>query len=277
MAVFRQPSEYRAIDTAAERTLECDIGLAAYNYTRASSTANNFSIGDSERIPLEEGYFVRNITIDEQSRLENGKPGDMYGYLLFNTTGLPEFRARTLDIGALIDYYVSEAFSGILADGESVPVFPTGITPAIRNPEKNISELFGSMATAMTDQLRQSNSEMAYGMTARTVVLVRVQWVWLTLPFFVVLASGLFLVAEMIESRRKTDVKLWKSTATSLLFHSVLLSEGKMSSGFSDPEILEDTVKVRDVRLDTSERSPQLHSSHIASSDQGSLPSTPRE
>lgn len=229
------------------------------------------------RIPLDEGHFVRNITIDEQHQLENNKPGDMYGYLLFNTTGLPEFRVRTLDIGALIDYFVSETFSGILADGESVPVFPSGITPAIRNPEKNISELFGSMATAMTDQLRQSNSEMAYGMTARTVVLVRVQWVWLTLPFFVVLASGLFLVAEMVESRRKTDVKLWKSTATSLLFHSVLLSEGKMSSAISDPKELEDTIKTKKVRLDSSERSDEVCSNNIAPNDQGSLLRNPRE
>lgn len=203
--------------------------------------------------PLDEGYLDTNISIEEQSQIFNTDAGDMYGYLLFNTTGLPEFRVRTLDIGALIDYFVSETFSGTLADGELIPVFPAGITAAIRNPEKNISELFGSMATTMTDQLRQGNNEMAYGLTARTVVLVRVEWVWLTLPFFVVLASGLFLIAEMVESRRKTDVKLWKSTATSLLFHSVSLSERKMCSGVSDPKQLEKIVKAKKVKLDSSE------------------------
>lgn len=229
-----------------------------------------------ERIPLDEGYLDTNTSIDEQSQIGDTDEGDMYSFLLFNTTGLPEFRARTLDIGALIDYFVSETFSGTLADGESVPVFPAGITAAIRNPEKNISELFGSMATTMTDQLRQSNNEMAYGQTARTVVLVRVQWVWLTLPFFVVLASGLFLIAEMVESRRKTDIKLWKSTATSLLFHSVLLSERKMCSGVSDPKQLEKMVKAKKVRLDSSEYSDHILLNQIAPSGQESLLSTPR-
>lgn len=222
------------------------------------------------------GYLDYNASVDELSQIENADKGDMHSYILFNTTGLPEFRVRTLDIGALVDYFVSETFSGTLADGESVPVFPAGITTAIRDPGKNISELFESMATTMTDQLRQSNNEMAYGLTARTVVLVRVQWVWLTLPFFVVLASGLFLIAEMAESRRKTNVKLWKSTATSLLFHSVLPSEGRMRSGVSDPKQLEKMAKARKVRLDGCQSSDKLSLNRISPSSQGSLLSTPR-
>lgn len=133
------------------------------------------------------------------------------------------------------------------------------------------------MATTMTNQLHQSNNEMAYGLTARTVVLVRVQWVWLTLPFFVVLASGLFLIAEMVESRSKTDVKLWKSTATSLLFYSVLLCEGEMCCGVSNPKQLERMVKEKKVRLDGSERSGKFLLNHTAPSVHGSLLSIRRD
>lgn len=232
-----------------EQTLECDISLSAYNYTKASSIANKFSIDGIEKIPLDDGYSFLNASSDEILEIENTDEGDFYSYILFNTTGLPEFRVRTLDMGALIDYFISQSFSGTLADGESVPEFAAGITVAIRNPQKNISQILESMAITMTDQLRSSYNAVAGGLTARTVVLVRVQWAWLTLPVGVVLASGLFLIAEMIESRRTTYVRLWKSTATSLLFHSVSEAEEIMRPEIPGPEQLDKKVKATSVML----------------------------
>ncbi|KAI3392355.1 hypothetical protein diail_5835 [Diaporthe ilicicola] len=246
LAAFRQPSEYRGgADTAVEQTLECDIGLAAYKYTNASSITNKFTPGNVEKIQLDDGYF-------------DYRADDSDSHIQFNTTGLPEFRVRTLDLSALLDYYLSDSFSGTLVDGEEMPVFAAGITTAIRNPQKNISEVLDSMATSMTDQLRTNYNATASGLTARAVVLVRVQWAWLALPFFVVMASGLFLIAEMVESRRATDIRLWKSTATSLLFHSVSPAEGVVRTGISDPEKLQTVAKATIVRLENPNQSDQV-------------------
>ncbi|KAL1855724.1 hypothetical protein Daus18300_011007 [Diaporthe australafricana] len=252
LAAFRQPSEYRGgSDTAVEQTLECDIGLVAYKYTNASSITNNFTLGDVQKITLDDGYY-------------NDQVADPDSHILFNTTGLPEFRVRTLDLSALLDYYVSDSFSGTLVDGEEMPVVAAGITTAIRSPQKNISEMLDSMALSMTDQLRTNYNATARGRTARAVVLVRVQWAWLALPFFVVLASGLFLIAEMVESRRTTDIRLWKSTATSLLFHSVSPDEGIMRTGMAGPEQLHRVAKATKIRLEIPSQSDQVLLNHAA-------------
>lgn len=69
-------------------------------------------------------------------------------------------------------------------------------------------------------QLRSSYDDTANGQIAKSVVLVRVQWAWLTLPLFVVLASPALVLAQMMHSRRGRGVSLWKSLSTALLFHS---------------------------------------------------------
>lgn len=241
LAAFRQPSEYRGgADDALEQTLECDISLVAYKYTNASSTANTFTFGSTEKIHLEEGYVI-----------SDARKTDNSNHILFNTTGLPEFRVSILDLAALLDYFPSDSFSGTLVDGEEMPVFAQGITAAIRSPEKNISSLLDSMALSMTDQLRTSvNATIAPGLTAKSVLLVRIQWAWLVLPFFVVLASAAFLIAEMAESRRSRDVMLWKSTATSMLFHSVKPAEGVMRMDVQNPKQLQHVVKNTSVKLE---------------------------
>ncbi|KAK2603172.1 hypothetical protein N8I77_009650 [Diaporthe amygdali] len=243
LAAFRQPSDYRArSDGALEQTLECDISLVAYKYSNASSIANNFTFGSVEKVQLEAGYLL--------------SPNSYNPTILFNTTGLPEFRITTLDLIALRDYFTSDSFSGTLVDGEEVPAFSQGITAAIRSPKKNISSLLDSMALSMTDQLRTSpNATIAPGLTAKSVLLVRIQWAWLVLPFFVVLASAAFLIAEMAESGRTRDVMLWKSTATSMLFHSIKPAEGVMRMDVQSPKQLQEMVKNTSVKLE--------HLSHI--------------
>lgn len=250
-----------------EQTLECDVGFTAYNYTKASSITNNFTIDSMEKIPLDDSYVYYNSSFVE----------DSYNYILFNMTGLPEFRVRIVDLGALIDYFVSESFSGTLGDGEAAPVLPAGITAAIRNPQKNVSEMLDSMAVTMTDQLRTNYNATARGLTAKTVVLVRVQWAWLSLPFFVVLASGLFLIAEMAECRRTTDIRLWKSTATSLLFHSVSATEGLMRIEILGPEQLHRMAKATNIRLESPRQSDQMLLNHAAPHGQVRHTSTPMD
>lgn len=240
LAAFRQGGDYRgAAYRALEQTLECAISLVAYKYSNASSIANDFIFGSVEKVQLEAGYYL-----SDRANIYNPT-------ILFNTTGLPEFRVSFLDLGVLRDYFESDSFSGTLCDGESAPVYSHGITAAIRSPPKNISSLLDSMAISMTDQLRTSpNATIAPGFTAKSVLLVRIQWAWLSLPFFVVLASAAFLIVEMAESRRSRDIMLWKSTATSMLFHSVLPAEGVMRTKAQSPKQLRETAKTIRVKLE---------------------------
>lgn len=239
LAAFRQGGDYRgSAYRALEQTLECDISLVAYKYSNATSIANDFNFGSVEKVQLEAGYHLTGQDIYNPT-------------ILFNTTGLPEFRVSLLDLEVLRDYFTSDSFSGTLTDGESAPVYSNGITAAIRSPQKNISSLLDSMAISMTDQLRTSpNATTAPGFTAKSVLLVRIQWAWLGLPFFVVLASAAFLIAEMAESRRSRDIMLWKSTATSMLFHSVFPAEGVMRTKAQSPKQLRETAKTIRARLE---------------------------
>lgn len=78
----------------------------------------------------------------------------------------------------------------------------------------------------MIDQLRSSYNETASGLTTKPVVIVRVHWPWLALPFTVVLAAAVLLLAEMIESRRSKNISLWKHSSTALLFHPIPQGQG---------------------------------------------------
>lgn len=250
IVAFRQSSSYSG-DAAIEQTLECDLSFAAYKYTNASSVASNFSIQNTEIIPLDPGHLALTWT-NETSYLSDS--------IVFNTSGLPEFRLAETDIGALLDFFPSDSFSGTLVDGESAPVYAAGITAALRNPQKNMTALFASMATMMTDQLRSSYDASARGLSARSVVLVRVRWAWLALPLFVVLAAAVLLVAEIAESRAARGVPLWKSSSTALLFHSVSPEANALRPQVRSPEQLRRAVESARVALDNQ----QIHH-HLSS------------
>lgn len=262
IVAFRQPSSYSG-DAADEQTLECDLSFAAYKYTNASSVASDFSIQDTEVIPLDPGHAALTWTNHTEMISDS---------IIFNTSGLPEFRLADTDIGALLDFFPSDSFSGTLVDGESAPVYAAGITAALRNPQTNISALFTSMARMMTDQLRSGYDAAAGGLSARPVVLVRVRWAWLALPLFVVLASTVLLAAEMAQSRRGRGVPLWKASSTALLFHSVSRETSTLLPQVRSPEQLKKAVGSTRVALDDR----QVHHHHLAPLQaSGSVSKTP--
>lgn len=104
--VLRQPSDYMTHDDTVEETLECDLSFAAYRYSTATSVGNTFAFGHVEAVVLDPKSFVHEGTNNEQS------------HLVFNTSGLPEFRVSMWDLGALLQFYPPDSFSGTLAVGE---------------------------------------------------------------------------------------------------------------------------------------------------------------
>lgn len=251
-AVFRKPSDYIKLDTTVEETLECDLSFAAHTFSNVTSVGNSFNFGNVETTPLDPGSFVDVGNWSSQS------------YVIFNTTGLPEFKVSMWDLGALLYFFPSDHFSGKLAVGESPASYSAGITPGVWSPGRNVSEVLQKMAKGMTDQLRSTYSANARGLTASSVVLVRVQWLWLTLPFAVVLAAAVLLMAEMVESRRSRNISLWKSSSTALLYHSISPTQDIMSTHIQSPRQLEKLAKATRVSLGVDVQAPSSYSSSLA-------------
>lgn len=247
-AIFRQPSDYTKYDTTVEETLECDLSFAAYTYSNVTSVGNDLNFGSIETTPLDPGSYVDAGNWSSQS------------YVLFNTTGLPEFQVSIWDLGALLYFFPSDHFSGKLAVGESPATFSAGITPGVWSPGRNVSQVLQTMARGMTDQLRSTYNANARGLTASSVVLVRVQWPWLALPFAVVLAAAVLLLAEMLESRRSRSISLWKSSSTALLYHTVSPAQDIISTQVQSPQQLEKLAKATRVSLGVDRKTPSAYS-----------------
>lgn len=237
VAAFRQPSSYDGNRTSLNQTLECDISFTAYKYFNASSTSNQFSIENTETIALDDAYVTHFVNSRDQ------------GYVTFNTSGLPEFKVSIADIGALLLFFPSSSFSGMLLEGEDVPTYSDGIATALGRLSTNLTTIFENIAGSMTNELRSRYNTTAYGLTATTVVVVHVRWAWLVPPAVVVLASAVVLVAGMYGSRAKADVAIWKTSSTALLFHSVSLSDETMRAEFESPEQLKERIKDKKVKL----------------------------
>lgn len=252
-AVFRQPSDYIKYDATVEETLECDLSFAAYTYSNVTSVGNDFKFGNVEVTPLDNGSYISSGDVNKRA-----------SYILFNTTGLPEFTVSMWDLGALLYFFPSDHFSGKLATGEGAATYSAGITPGVWSPGRNVSQVLDKMAVGMTNQLRSNYNATARGLTASSVVLVRVQWPWLALPFAVVLAAAVLLLAEMVESRRSRNISLWKSSSTALLYHSVSPTRDVMSPHIHSPRQLEKLAKSTRVILGVDRQAPSAYSSTLS-------------
>lgn len=252
-AIFRKPSDYVKYDATVEETLECDLSFAAYTYSNVTSLGNDFNFGNVEVTPLDNGSFVSSGDADGRA-----------SYIVFNTSGLPDFTVSMWDLGALLYFFPSDHFSGKLATGEGPATYSAGITPGVWSPGRNISQVLDKMAVGMTNQLRSSYNATARGLTASSVVLVRVQWPWLALPFAVVLAAAVLLLAEMVQSRRSRNISLWKSSSTALIYHSISPTQDVMSPHIHSPQQLEKLAKSTRVILGVDRQAPSAYSSTLS-------------
>ena len=82
----------------------------------------------------------------------------------------------------------------------------------------NISMTMENIATAMTNYVRDSSNLTVVGQVGQTHVYVTVIWPWIILPAFLVIASIVYLMLAMYESKRKR-VRVWRTSELALLFH----------------------------------------------------------
>ncbi|KAL2064952.1 hypothetical protein VTL71DRAFT_4092 [Oculimacula yallundae] len=83
-----------------------------------------------------------------------------------------------------------------------------------------IPQAMKELATAMTVAFRSFKTVPVYGEATSIQTYVRVQWVWIVLPLFVVGATAIFLVFAMISTSRN-GMELWKGSALAMLFYGL--------------------------------------------------------
>jgi hypothetical protein len=145
--------------------------------------------------------------------------------VVFNQTGLPVLGAMAPDVGSMVQFFTSDRFSGAIYTGESVPSKPKGVGNVLLNT--NITEAFTNMAESMTEQLRSSSNDTAYGFTITQVQYVQVQWAYLLLPLFVQTLCGVLLILTSLSSQ-DNHVRLWKSSTVAALYHDIVLEDGSI-------------------------------------------------
>ena len=86
------------------------------------------------------------------------------------------------------------------------------------NASSNISLAMDNIATTLTNYFRDSNNATVAGQAGQAETYVPVDWPWITLPAFLVIAGIIFLILAMFESKRQ-GARIWKTSELALLFH----------------------------------------------------------
>ena len=108
----------------------------------------------------------------------------------------------------------------------------------------DLAARFQAIADSMTDYVRAGpNSQRATGASVRSVVFVRVHWLWLALPLFEGLAAVTLLAVTVVWSRQSEGTALWKSSALALLFSRYTARDGLLEPDPAGPAGVEDFAK----------------------------------
>ena len=82
----------------------------------------------------------------------------------------------------------------------------------------NIPMMMENIATALTNYVRDSSNLTVVGQVGQAHIYVTVIWPWIILPAVLVIASIIFLMLAMYESKRK-GARVWRTSELALLFH----------------------------------------------------------
>lgn len=225
VAVLGGLSKYYHEEPVYRNVQECELSLVAYRLSDISATGNNFSLGMLEKIPLTNGTYIKSQ--------DNGQEPNNRDQIRFSVPNSPDMFVRAPDFAALADYLSREPFTGEI--DSMLQRSNPGIRSGLLNREPK--DVFAAMAKSMTDYIRSGpGSLLAYGSRVDEVVFVQIQWAWLALPLFAVLATVGLLAATVLASRRAVDLPLWKDMTLPLLFMEYDVDGGGLRTKMSGPE-----------------------------------------
>ena len=82
----------------------------------------------------------------------------------------------------------------------------------------NLSQTFETIATAMTQTVRQNDGIKVAGRIIEQVTIVQVRWAWLVLPLLNIILGSMFLVLTIVVTN-KAKLPLWKEGVLPVLMH----------------------------------------------------------
>lgn len=142
-----------------------------------------------------------------------------------------------------------KAFEGNLSGTPGSSAVPKATSNFIGafNASSNISMTMNNIATAMTNYFRDSSNITVTGQVGQTESYVHVNWLWIILPAFLVLAGTIFLLLAMFESKR-SGACVWKTSELALLFHGLETSHPELNAPHRSSE-MEDMASKINVKM----------------------------
>lgn len=97
-----------------------------------------------------------------------------------------------------------------------------GIYNVTMAPPYDFNAYLDLITTSMTNNLRTKiqGTEPVIGPAWGTQTFVRIRWVWISLPVFLLLATLAFVVGTIVKSSRQ-QVGIWKTSALAMLLHGL--------------------------------------------------------
>jgi hypothetical protein len=212
-----------------EEIVECNLSLAAYRFSNITAAGSNFTISATDKVALRNG--IATVDIDpavNQPAVNQSTVADFTvqdyrpWYYTFQpqADNYPNLTISEADFAAIIDFFASSLVVGKLLYGGLAIGGEAGVRIPFSYPS-NLTKIFQNVESAMTEYvLSGPGSTFVGGERIDSVIYVRVQWYWLSLPCFVmVLALGVVSWA-IVGSKRADGVELWKDSPLALLFAS---------------------------------------------------------
>ena len=88
------------------------------------------------------------------------------------------------------------------------------------NASTNIPATMHNVATAMTNYIRDRSDVTVSGKVGVSETYIQVNWAWITLPAFLILAGTAFLIITMVETKVR-GTRVWRTDELALLFYRI--------------------------------------------------------
>ncbi|KAF2474082.1 uncharacterized protein BDR25DRAFT_385537 [Lindgomyces ingoldianus] len=211
-AVFRNSgqNEQRVDRIVLWEVAECNISAVAYTYSSVSVHNNQFMAGLIKTSPL--------VAVTSISDNRTQSP---YSSLNLTTVNA----SQTFTVNSVDWYAVHRFLRTMVFKGSSLVGYKGVLTElnfgATLLHKADIGKVTSNIALGMTNRIRTGlNSTVAHGASLRDEPFVVVQWIWLVLPVFTVLASTVFLQVTVVLNQMH-DAVLWKSSSVALLSRQI--------------------------------------------------------
>lgn len=153
----------------------------------------------------------------------------------FTTSGIQAYW-----LGTLLQLIPSISFTPANASNAPLSIWQQKIV----GPTKDLYPVIENIADGLTATLRNAatgNRAVVYGTTYRLQQVIQVDWIWLLVPWLVIIAGNIYLVSVIIVNHRKA-APVWKASSLALLFHGI---EKPEAAGLAPPTLVLMNMKAK--------------------------------